>query len=74
MSDRLDLPARHRRTLGALIREHLPKLVEAPINNRSWRTIRLGDHVESCLGKMLDQKKNQGTPMPYLANKKRPLG
>nr|WP_284046786.1 restriction endonuclease subunit S [Cupriavidus campinensis] len=29
---------------------------------------RLGDHVDSCLGKMLDAKKNKGTPQPYLGN------
>lgn len=30
--------------------------------------VRLGDHVEACLGKMLDAKKNKGTPQPYLGN------
>jgi len=34
-----------------------------------WKTVRLGDHVEACLGKMLDQNKNQGTLHPYLGNK-----
>lgn len=33
-----------------------------------WPTVRLGDHVDSCLGKMLDAKKNKGTPQPYLGN------
>jgi type I restriction enzyme, S subunit len=30
--------------------------------------VRLGDHVDACLGKMLDAKKNKGTPQPYLGN------
>jgi type I restriction enzyme S subunit len=33
-----------------------------------WPEVRLGDHVESCLGKMLDAKKNKGVPQPYLGN------
>jgi type I restriction enzyme, S subunit len=33
-----------------------------------WPTVRLGDHVDACLGKMLDAKKNKGTPQPYLGN------
>ncbi len=34
-----------------------------------WKTVRLGDHVDACLGKMLDKNKNQGTMHPYLGNK-----
>ncbi|WP_322996218.1 restriction endonuclease subunit S [Castellaniella sp.] len=30
--------------------------------------VRLGDHVDSCLGKMLDAKKNKGSYQPYLGN------
>ena len=33
-----------------------------------WPLVRLGDHVDSCLGKMLDAKKNKGTLQPYLGN------
>ncbi len=33
-----------------------------------WPMVRLGDHVDACLGKMLDAKKNKGTPQPYLGN------
>lgn len=33
-----------------------------------WQRVRLGDHVDSCLGKMLDAKKNKGNPQPYLGN------
>lgn len=33
-----------------------------------WLTVRLGEHVEACLGKMLDAQKNKGTPQPYLGN------
>lgn len=33
-----------------------------------WEKVRLGDITDSCLGKMLDQNKNQGTPQPYLGN------
>ena len=36
---------------------------------RSWPTVRLGDHADACLGKMLDQKKNRGELFPYLGNK-----
>ncbi len=34
----------------------------------SWEKVKLGDVAESCLGKMLDQKKNKGIFQPYLAN------
>lgn len=33
-----------------------------------WKTARLGDLVDSSLGKMLDTQKNKGTPRPYLGN------
>ncbi|WP_322406335.1 restriction endonuclease subunit S [Idiomarina sp. PL1-037] len=33
-----------------------------------WPVVRLGDHVNSCLGKMLDKKKNKGVNQPYLGN------
>jgi type I restriction enzyme S subunit len=33
-----------------------------------WPQVRLGDHVDACLGKMLDAKKNKGTPQLYLGN------
>lgn len=33
-----------------------------------WPLVRLGDHVNACLGKMLDAKKNKGIPQPYLGN------
>lgn len=33
-----------------------------------WPLVRLADHVESCLGKMLDAKKNKGALQPYLGN------
>lgn len=33
-----------------------------------WKTARLGDLVDSSLGKMLDAQKNKGTPRPYLGN------
>ena len=33
-----------------------------------WERVKLGDVTDSCLGKMLDQNKNKGTPQPYLAN------
>lgn len=34
-----------------------------------WPKVRLGDHVDSCLGKMLDKEKNRGEFFPYLGNK-----
>ena len=33
-----------------------------------WPVVRLGDHVDACLGKMLDAQKNKGQPQPYLGN------
>jgi len=33
-----------------------------------WETKRLDSVADFCLGKMLDQKKNRGEPLPYLAN------
>ncbi|NLF92389.1 MAG: hypothetical protein GX564_00760 [Oligosphaeraceae bacterium] len=32
-----------------------------------WKSVRLEDVAEVLLGKMLDQKKNKGTYLPYLA-------
>lgn len=34
----------------------------------SWKTQKLEAVADFCLGKMLDQKKNRGDPLPYLAN------
>lgn len=34
----------------------------------SWETQKLEAVADFCLGKMLDQKKNRGEPLPYLAN------
>ena len=34
----------------------------------SWPTQKLETVADFCLGKMLDQKKNRGEPLPYLAN------
>lgn len=34
----------------------------------SWATKPLAEVADFCLGKMLDQKKNKGEPLPYLAN------
>lgn len=34
----------------------------------SWETRKLERVADFCLGKMLDQKKNRGEPLPYLAN------
>jgi type I restriction enzyme, S subunit len=34
-----------------------------------WVNVRLGDCVDTCLGKMLDKQKNQGSLAPYLGNK-----
>ena len=33
-----------------------------------WPIVRLSDHVDSCLGKMLDAKKNKGIAQRYLGN------
>ena len=33
-----------------------------------WERVKLGDVTDSCLGKMLDKRKNKGTYKPYLAN------
>ena len=33
-----------------------------------WPIVRLSDHVDSCLGKMLDAKKNKGVAQRYLGN------
>jgi type I restriction enzyme S subunit len=34
----------------------------------NWQTQKLESVADFCLGKMLDQKKNRGEPLPYLAN------
>jgi len=34
----------------------------------NWPSVRLSDHVDACLGKMLDAQKNKGTLQPYLGN------
>jgi type I restriction enzyme S subunit len=33
-----------------------------------WETRRMADVADFCLGKMLDENKNKGAPLPYLAN------
>ena len=33
-----------------------------------WEKVKLGNVMDSCLGKMLDQNKNKGDYQPYLAN------
>lgn len=38
------------------------------MSNMKWKTVKIGDVADICLGKMLDQEKNQGNYMPYLAN------
>ena len=35
---------------------------------RKRKEYKLGEITDSCLGNMLDAKKNRGTPQPYLAN------
>ena len=35
---------------------------------KGWKTRRLADIADFCLGKMLDQRKNRGETLPYLAN------
>jgi len=34
----------------------------------AWKKFKVGEVAELCLGKMLDEKKNKGEPLPYLAN------
>lgn len=45
--------------------EHVPVKDGVP---EGWERMRLGEVAEFRLGKMLDQKKNRGELMPYLAN------
>ena len=33
-----------------------------------WKTVKLGEVADMCLGKMLDKNKNKGTYQPYLRN------
>lgn len=33
-----------------------------------WKKCKIGEVADLCLGKMLDEKKNKGEPLPYLAN------
>ena len=35
---------------------------------RKWEKKRLAEVADFCLGKMLDEKKNRGEALPYLAN------
>ena len=44
-------------------------LLESLSRSKDWKTVRLGDHIDSCLGKMLDKKKNRGELSPYLGNR-----
>ena len=61
------------RTLRAHIRREGIEWYAQPrsthVDPDNWPMVRLGDHAESCLGKMLDQHKNRGELLPYLANK-----
>jgi type I restriction enzyme S subunit len=38
------------------------------VSEREWKHYKLGEISDSCLGKMLDKKKNIGVYQPYLAN------
>ena len=38
------------------------------MSKTEWKEYKLGEITDSCLGKMLDAKKNRGIPQPYLAN------
>lgn len=38
------------------------------MSKTEWKEYKLGEITDSCLGNMLDAKKNRGTPQPYLAN------
>ena len=49
-------------------RDHVVFL-KAPSPHKNWPMVRLGDHVDSCLGKMLDKSKNRGELFPYLGNR-----
>ncbi|MBL38202.1 MAG: restriction endonuclease subunit M [Xanthomonadales bacterium] len=33
-----------------------------------WKEVAVSDFADACLGKMLDKRKNKGTPRPYLRN------
>ena len=33
-----------------------------------WPLVKLGEHIDSSLGKMLDKNKNKGVEQPYLGN------
>lgn len=41
----------------------------AAVKKEEWKTVILGEYVDSCLGKMLDKNKNKGKLHPYLGNK-----
>ena len=59
------LPERFRREIE---REYVV-VVGGTSSATEWPLVRLGDHVDSCLGKMLDKKKNRGELYPYLGNR-----
>lgn len=65
MNDRRRLPEESRLQVG----RRLAPVAEAHPDDGCWKTVRLGDHIDSCLGKMLDAAKNRGELRPYLANK-----
>lgn len=45
-----------------------PDTSELPELPEGWTWCRLDNVAEMCLGKMLDNAKNQGTPQPYMGN------
>lgn len=45
-----------------------PDTSELPELPQGWTWCRLDNVAEMCLGKMLDNAKNQGTPQPYMGN------
>ena len=59
-------------TTSASFREIIKKdkvvVQKIEVMNGEWSIVRLGDHVDSSLGKMLDAKKNRGELKPYLGN------
>jgi len=49
-------------------RTRLAACATGQVTGDGWRKVRLGEIADCTLGKMLDHKKNHGTPRPYLAN------
>ena len=66
----LDKAEERLRTAQQQLKTYKQAVLNHWLNNEDgkWKTVKLGEVADMCLGKMLDKNKNKGTYQPYLRN------